>query len=147
MIVACGYKKDDFCKCYEESIIEVEKERNEQCCNTCHQAIEVYTEKDKVKELYRALWYANHREKFAHDVMYMRGLYGHHVAICDDIDDIFYTGYTIWLVLHKKKKYYTWDEFLRAYRAMKLMGMKIPKRIKRIVRRYKKHKKYNRKEI
>ena len=136
MIIKCGYKQENYCKCYEETIEEVEKERKEKCCDTCHQAVEVYTDKDKVRMFYEAFEGAN-KEKSAYEVAYMRGICGHSSSLKDDFDDLYYMGYTVWLVVHKKYKHINRKDILKAFDCMRLMGMKIPKRIRREIRRIK----------
>lgn len=129
MIIECGYKKEYFCNCYK-----IEIDNNTDKCIGCSNIIEVYTEKDKRILLYKSFSDAN-KEKSAYDVMYMRGIYGHHSAIKDDFDSIYYSGYTIWLVLHKKYKYLCDRDILDAFYNMQFMNMKIPKRVRREARR------------
>lgn len=93
LIVECGYKKGNFCNCYKIGIANR--------CVDCSNKIEIYTDKDKRMLLYESFRDAN-KEKSAYDVMYMRGIYGHTSAIKDDFDSVYYSGYTIWLVIHKK---------------------------------------------
>ena len=138
MILKCGYKQDDYCKCYKKTIEEVEEERKEKCCDTCNQAVEVYTDKDIITLLYNAFKMAN-KEKTAYDVMYMRGIYGHSCALENDFEDLFYKGYNLWLVLHKKYKYINHRDIITAYDCMQKMGLKIPKRIRREIRRIKRN--------
>lgn len=138
MIDECGYKQENYCNCFKKTTEEVENETGEKCCDTCHQAIAIYSEKDKIKLLYEALRSAN-KEKSAYDVMYMRGIYGHDCALKDDFDDLYYKGYSLWLVLHKKYKYVDHSDIVTVYECMQQMGMKIPKRLHREIRRIKKN--------
>ena len=137
MIIKCGYKQENYCKRHKKTIQEVEEENKEKCCDTCFQAVVVYTDKDKIRMLYEALRWAD-KEKSAYEVAYMRGIHGHCCALTDDFDDLFYSGYTIWLVVHKKYKYIDHVDILNTYECMQFMGMKIPKRVRREVRRIKK---------
>ena len=138
MIIKCGYKHENYCNCYKETINQVEKERQEKCCDTCYQAIEIYTDKDKIRLLYEGLKCAD-KEKSAYEVMYMRGIYGHSCALENDFDDLYYKGYTIWLVIHKKYKYIDHWDILKSYECMQFMGMRLPKRIRREARRIKRN--------
>ena len=136
MIITCGYKKNEYCECYMKVI---------DSCDNCNQAVEVYTDKDKIRLIYEAVSSAN-REKSAHEVNIMRAILGHCSALNNDADDLFYRGYTVWLVIHKKYRYLRHRDILRAYEDMRLIGMKIPKRMHREVRRIRqncnKHKQY-----
>lgn len=133
VVIKCGYKKDNFCNCYKT---EIDNKTNK--CRDCSNKIEIYTEKDKRVLLYKSFSDAN-KEKNAYDVMYMRGIYGHHSAIEDDFDSIYYSGYTIWLVLHKKYKYlFDRDrDILDVFCNMQFMHMKMPKRLRREAERIK----------
>lgn len=132
MIIECGYKQDNYCKYYKKEI----EESKEKCCDTCHHAVEVYTDKDRANLLYEALKTAD-KEKSAYDVAQMQGIYGHSCALENDFDDLFYKGYNLWLVLHKKYKYIKHSDIVTAYNCMQQMGIKIPKRIRREIRRIK----------
>ena len=79
------------------------------------------------------------KEKSAYDVMYVRGIYGHSSALRNDFDALFYRGYTIWLLIHKKYKYIDRWDILMAYESMQLMCMRIPKRIRREALRIKRN--------
>lgn len=129
MVEKCGYKQENYCKCYKKSIEQTN-------CVDCNNAIEIYTEKDKRELLYKAYKSAK-KEKSAYNVMYMQGIYGHSAAIKDDFDSIYYAGYTIWLVIHKKYKYLSCRDRVNAFNNMQFMGMKIPKRMYREIRRLK----------
>ena len=98
----------------------------------------VYTGKDRIKLLSKAFNTAK-KEKSAYDVMYKRGLYGHSCALENDYDDLFYKGYNLWLVLHKKYKYINHSDIVLAYECMQDMGIKVPKRIRRELRRIKRN--------
>ena len=138
MINKCGYKQENYCNGYKKTIKEVEQERQVNCCDTCDQAVETYSDKDKVRLLYEGFKHAD-KEKSAYEVMYTRAMYGHSGQLENDFDDLYYRAYTIWLVIHKKYKYIDHWDILQAYECMQIMGMRIPKRIRREARRIKRN--------
>ena len=126
MIIDCGYKQNNFCTCYDEDINNTDK------CKECPNKTEVYTDTDEISLLYDAFKDAK-KEKDISEVKCGMAIFGHDSAMNNDIEDIYYYGYNLYLVLKKKeadtrKIYY-------AYKTMKLMKMSIPKRIKRAIRR------------
>lgn len=137
MIISCGYKADESCKYHKKKIVDVENEMNIKCLDNCNNAVVVYKDKDKVHLLYEAYKDAN-KEKNASEVLLMRAIYGHSSAVKDDYDYLYYQGYTLWMVLHKKYKYISHYDILHSFECMQQMNMKIPKRVRREVRRIKK---------
>lgn len=131
MVMACGYKQENYCKCYRQKI---EDFNNEKICDNCLNKTEIFTEKDKRRLLYQAYSDAS-KKKSAYDVMYMRGIYGHDSQLNDDFDSIYYDGYTLWLVVHKKYKYINGKDILDSFRNMQFMCMRIPKRVRREAKR------------
>lgn len=131
MIIDCGYKKGSYCRCYDKEIEE------EGTCDICHNKIEVYTDKDKRIMLYQAFSYATaiNKKKSTIGVVHMRFVYGHDSAVVDDFDSIYYHGFNIWLLLHKKYKYLNASDIIESFYDMQFMNMKIPKRIRREARR------------
>jgi len=131
MIIECGYNINNKCTCYNNEDISIHD------CNKCPNKTEVYTDEDKIKLLYEAFKSAK-KEKSDYDVVSMKFIFGHSASMNNDFNDIYYDGYNLWLVLHKKDKYISIREIFYAYETMQLMKMSVPKRIRRIVRRIKK---------
>lgn len=101
-------------------------------CN--YSQVTIYTDMNKIALLHEAYSQAK-KEKSIEEIISMREIYGHCSSIKDDFDDIYYNGYTIWLLVHKKYKYIHDFELITAYECMKLLRMKISKSIIRKVRR------------
>lgn len=133
-MISCMYKQNNHCDFYKADVQEVEKQKSVKCCDNCHAQIKVYSDIDKINLLQEAYNQAK-KEITVDEVIYMRALYGHNASTKDDYDDIYYNGYTIWLLVHKKYKYIHDFELITAYECMKLLRMKISKSIIRKVRR------------
>ena len=70
--------------------------------------------------------------------MEMRSIHGHYSELKDDIDSIYYEGYSVWLYLHKKSRHLSHMDKVIAVQCMQQMRIKIPKRIRREMRRLRK---------
>ena len=132
MIIPCGYKQNNYCDYGEKDLNSTDD------CIDCHYAVPVYTIKDRVSMLYEAIKNAS-KEKSIKVVSNMVGVFGHYVMLSGDFDDLYYTGYSIYLLLRKKYKWLTDFGLVSACEAMKYMGIKIPKGVKRKYRRFKKN--------
>ena len=132
MIISCGYKQNNYCDYHEKDLNSIKD------CTDCHYAVSVYTDKDKISLLYKALKDAS-KEKSAKSVEYLMCLNGHCSNLAGDFDDIYYIGYSLWLLLHKRYKLVTNIGLVLACESAKLMGIKIPKGVRRKFRRFKKN--------
>lgn len=133
-MVNCIYKQNDFCNHYKINTQEIKKQKLVECDNSCYARVEIYSDTDKIALLNEAYNRAK-REKTLNDVIAMREVFGHCISIKDDYDYLYYYGYTIWLLVHKKYKYIHDFELITAYECMKLLRMKISKSLIRKLRR------------
>ena len=114
----------------------MEKQKSVKCYDNCYAQDKIYSGTDKIILLHEAYNLAK-KEKTLDEVIYMKEIYGHGITEENDYDYIYYYGYNIWLLVHKKYKYLHDFEIITTYECMRLLRMKISKNIIRKVRKAK----------